>query len=170
MRQAGMRQAVLREAVLRDVVRRAGAAACAGVLVVLGACSAKPAPQPTDTAASERPTPSGTAAPTPKRPDPDPPVAAEPRLQPAAADLADFTCAERRTGRWVASGTITNSGDQPMLYTLTVVTVRGDTDVVGERIDDFRLAAGETVAFDWPKVTGRDADACHPRLQRTRPR
>lgn len=88
-------------------------------------------------------------------------------LEPAATDLANFDCAKAKRGDvWAASGNITSSAKGLMVYKVTVVTVDGPDDVVGERIQRFTLKPDETVSFEFPNLYTGQADACMPRLER----
>jgi hypothetical protein len=89
----------------------------------------------------------------------------EPQAKPAAGDLANFSCTRARGGVWAASGDVTNSAREPMVYTLTVVTVEG-SEISGEETKDLLLKPDEAVTFDLPTVAQGPADACMPRLVR----
>lgn len=89
----------------------------------------------------------------------------EPQAQPAAADLANFSCTQASGGVWSASGDVTNSAKEPMVYTVTVVTVDG-SEISGEETKDLLLKPDEAVSFDLPTVAQGSADACMPRLIR----
>lgn len=86
------------------------------------------------------------------------------RPDPAAGDLANFSCT-RRKGVWAAQGDVTNSADEAMVYTVTVVTVEG-AEVTGDDSEQMLLKAGKSTSFDLPAVSRGDADACMPRLVR----
>ncbi|MDQ4085322.1 MAG: hypothetical protein M3165_05840, partial [Actinomycetota bacterium] len=101
---------------------------------------------------------SGTGGPAPARRV----VAAQP--QPVPADLANFSCTRRR-GVWSASGDISNSAREPMVYTLTVVTIAG-ADVAGEDTERVRLRPGESTGFELPAISRGAAETCSPRLVR----
>jgi hypothetical protein len=90
----------------------------------------------------------------------------ETRAQPAAGDLANFSCTQARGGVWSATGDVTNSAKEPMVYTVTVVTVDG-SEISGEETEDLLLKPDEAVSFDLPTVASGSADACMPRLVRT---
>ncbi|MPZ62392.1 MAG: hypothetical protein GEU93_14080 [Propionibacteriales bacterium] len=88
-------------------------------------------------------------------------------LEPAATDLANFDCGKAKRGDvWAASGNITSSAKGRMIYKVTVVTVEGSNDVLGERIQRFTLKPDETVSFEFPNFYTGEADACMPRLER----
>jgi hypothetical protein len=89
----------------------------------------------------------------------------EPQAQPAAGDLANFSCTQARGGVWSATGDVTNSAREPMVYTVTVVTVDG-SEISGEETKDLLLKPDEAVSFDLPTVASGSADACMPRLVR----
>jgi hypothetical protein len=89
----------------------------------------------------------------------------EPQVQPAAADLANFSCTQARGGVWSATGDVTNSAKEPMVYTVTVVTVDG-SEISGEETTDLLVKPDEAVSFDLPTVASGAADACMPRLVR----
>ena len=89
----------------------------------------------------------------------------ESQAQPAAGDLANFSCTQARDGLWSASGDVTNSAKEPMVYTVTVVTVDG-TEISGEETTDLLVKPDEAVSFDLPTVARGSADACMPRLVR----
>jgi hypothetical protein len=89
----------------------------------------------------------------------------ETQAQPAAADLANFSCTQARDGLWSASGDVTNSAKEPMVYTVTVVTVDG-SEISGEEATDMLVKPDEAVSFDLPTVARGSADACMPRLVR----
>jgi len=135
----------------------------AGLALVLGACggsdqpASQPAPAkaaPTASAAAGGPGAGAAAA---------QPVAA-PAPTAAPADLAYFSCA-RRHGAWSARGDVTNSAKDPMVYTVTVVTVSG-TAIAGEDTSRFLLKPGASTSFDLPAVSTGPADECMPRLVR----
>ncbi|MPZ94333.1 MAG: hypothetical protein GEU96_05300 [Propionibacteriales bacterium] len=94
------------------------------------------------------------------------PSAKPAQVQAAPADLTNFSCRRQSNGVWAASGDITNSAKEAMVYTLTVVTVSGGDQVVAEKIDSFRLKPDQTREFDWAKVSRADADTCMPHVQR----
>ena len=89
----------------------------------------------------------------------------EPHAQPAAGDLANFSCTQARGGVWSASGDVTNSAKEPMVYTVTVVTVEG-SEISGEETTDLLVKPDQAVSFDLPTVASGSADACMPRLVR----
>jgi hypothetical protein len=136
----------------------------AGLALTLGACggSEEPASQadpakaaPTASAASGGPRGAGAAAAQP---------VAAPQPTAAPADLANFSCTRRR-GVWSAQGDVTNSTRDPMVYTVTVVTVSG-TDIAGEDTTRFALKPGSATSFELPAVSTGPADDCMPRLVR----
>ncbi|HET7326508.1 MAG TPA: hypothetical protein VFJ14_04400 [Nocardioidaceae bacterium] len=88
------------------------------------------------------------------------------RIEVAPADLAGFSCARQADGRWKAEGQITNSADEPMIYTVTVVTTRGGSRVVGERIRSFQLKPEQAERFSWPGFYRGAASTCMPHVQR----
>lgn len=92
------------------------------------------------------------------------PASGAARAQPVAGDLTNFSC-EKRGGAWSARGHITNSATEPMVYTVTVVTVAG-TEVSGEETEEFLLEPDESAGFDLPGIARGPADACMPRLLR----
>ena len=89
----------------------------------------------------------------------------QPDTQPAAGDLANFSCTQERGGVWSATGDVTNSAKEPMVYTVTVVTVDG-SEISGEETKDLLVKADEALSFDLPTVARGPADACMPRLVR----
>lgn len=89
----------------------------------------------------------------------------EPQPQPAAGDLANFSCTQARGGVWSATGDVTNSAKEPMVYTVTVVTVDG-SEISGEETTDLLVKPDQAVSFDLPTVASGSADACMPRLVR----
>jgi hypothetical protein len=91
--------------------------------------------------------------------------ARETQAQPAAGDLANFSCTQARGGVWSATGDVTNSATEPMVYTVTVVTVDG-SEISGEETTELRVLPDEAVSFDLPTVADGSADACIPRLVR----
>jgi hypothetical protein len=91
--------------------------------------------------------------------------ARETQAQPAAGDLANFSCTQARGGVWSASGDVTNSTKEPMVYTVTVVTVDG-SEISGEETTELRVQPDEAVSFDLPTVADGPADACIPHLVR----
>jgi hypothetical protein len=91
--------------------------------------------------------------------------ARETQAQPAAGDLANFSCTQARGGVWSATGDVTNSAKEPMVYTVTVVTVDG-SEISGEETTELRVSPDEAVSFDLPTVADGSADACIPRLVR----
>jgi hypothetical protein len=89
---------------------------------------------------------------------------AQPRAEPAPADLANFSCT-RTKGIWSASVDVTNSAKRPMVYTVTVVTLQG-ADVAGEESEQVLLKGGESTRLELPGVSTGTADACMPRVLR----
>jgi hypothetical protein len=85
-------------------------------------------------------------------------------LQAAAGDLSNFSC-EQRGAVWSADGVVSNSADEPMVYTVTVVTVAGG-EVSGHASDEILLDADESTPFELKRVSRGAADACMPRLVR----
>lgn len=92
------------------------------------------------------------------------PVSA-PQPQMAAGDLANFSCEQRRR-MWSASGDVSNSAKEPMVYTVTVVAVAG-ADVTGDETEEFVLEPGDTEHFVMPGVASGSVDTCMPRVVRT---
>jgi hypothetical protein len=90
---------------------------------------------------------------------------AVPATQVAAGDLSNFSCEQRR-GVWTARGDVSNSGRQPMVYTLTVVTVAG-SEIAGDETERVLLEPGEATTVQLPAIGRGPADACTPRLTRT---
>jgi len=84
----------------------------------------------------------------------------------APADLANFSCTRLDSGQWKASGHVTNSAGEPMVYTVTVVTVDADSRVVGERIADLRLEPDQSRRFSWPRFYRGAAETCMPHVER----
>ena len=135
----------------------------AGLALLLGGCSgsdqpaSQPAPAraaPTSAAAAKSARGAGAAV---------QPVAA-PQPTAAPGDLANFSCT-RRHGVWSAHGDVSNSTRDPMVYTVTVVTVSG-TAIAGEDDSQFLLRPGASTRFDLPAVSTGPADDCMPRLVR----
>ncbi len=89
----------------------------------------------------------------------------QPDTQPAAGDLANFSCTQERGGVWAATGDVTNSAKEPMVYTVTVVTVDG-SEISGEETKELRVKPDEALTFVLPTVARGSADACIPRLVR----
>jgi hypothetical protein len=89
---------------------------------------------------------------------------AQPRAEPAPADLANFSCT-RTKGTWSAGGDVSNSAKQPMVYTVTVVTLQG-ADVAGEESERVLLEGGEATRLELPGISTGTADACIPRVVR----
>jgi hypothetical protein len=85
---------------------------------------------------------------------------------PAPGDLANFSCTESDGGVWKAEGDISNSTDQPMVYTVTVVTLDGN-EISGEETAEVVVKPDEATSFDLPAVAEGPADACLPRLVRS---
>jgi hypothetical protein len=142
-------------------VRRALPVVVAGLALALSACggsdpepAAEKAPAaPSASAAAKTSRAGGSSAARP---------VVAPQPQPAPGDLANFSCS-RRHGVWSARGDISSSAQEPMVYTVTVVTVAG-ADVAGEDTDSFLLEPGESTSFDLPGVSRGAADSCMPRV------
>jgi hypothetical protein len=133
----------------------------AGLALLLGACgeseepAARPAPpKPTESAAASGPRAAAASA--------EPVAAPQPTMAPA--DLANFSCT-RRHGAWSAHGDVINSTRDPMVYTVTVVTIAG-TDIAGEDSTRFVLRPRASTSFDLPAISTGPADDCMPRLVR----
>ncbi|HEX2177779.1 MAG TPA: hypothetical protein VHG70_17895 [Nocardioidaceae bacterium] len=154
---------------MTPAVRRPLAAATAVLALTLSACGGGDAEQAAAQHPEQRPTGGATASGggaggARGASGSDAHAAGAARLQPAAGDLANFSCAPRRKV-WSAHGDITNSAKEPMVYTVTVVTVAG-TDVAGDDSDRFVLGPGESTSFEFPGVSRGSADACMPRVVR----
>jgi hypothetical protein len=119
------------------------------------------APQPTATASAGATAPPSAA--TGGGSAVQPVTAPQPEL--AARDLANFSC-EQRGRMWSAGGDVSNSAKEPMVYTVTVVTVAG-ADVTGDETEELLLQPGDTEHFEMPGVAGGPADTCMPRVVRT---
>lgn len=89
---------------------------------------------------------------------------AQPQTEPAPADLANFSCT-RTKGIWSATGDVSNSAKQPMVYTVTVVTLQG-ADVAGEESERVLLEGGESTRLELPGISTGTADECLPRVVR----
>jgi hypothetical protein len=142
-----------------------GVSALAALLSGCGGDESEPAaaPKPTATAsaAASAPAPGapGGAGGTSVRP------VSAPQPQMAAGDLANFSCEQRRR-MWSASGDVSNSAKEPMVYTVTVVAVSG-ADVAGDETEEFVLEPGDTEHFEMPGVASGSVDTCMPRVVRT---
>jgi hypothetical protein len=145
---------------VRLAVRRRLPVLTAGLALVLAGCGGSDSEQPS-TQPAPKPAPSTAAADSGKAAGTTQTVrVAAP--QPAPGDLANFSC-DRHRGVWSASGDITNSARQPMVYTVTVATV-ADADVAGEDTQQVLLRPGKTTSFELPAVSRGPADSCVPRL------
>jgi len=135
----------------------------AGLALLLGACGGSEEPASQSAPAKAAPTAAAAANAGPGAKAAAQPVAA-PQPTAAPADLANFSCA-RRHGVWSAHGDVSNSTRDPMVYTLTVVTISG-TAISGEDGSRFLLRPGASTSFDLPAVSTGPADDCVPRLLR----
>jgi hypothetical protein len=139
-------------------VRRGLPAVTTGLALVLAGCGGSEPEQPsTQPAAPTASAASGSGAAAVRR-------VAAPQPTPAPGDLTNFSCTPRR-GVWTASGDISNSAREPMVYTLTVVTVAA-ADVAGEDTEQVRLRPGESTSVELPAISRGAADSCVPRLVR----
>lgn len=145
--------------------------AVAALTVVLTSCGGGSDEGTPDTApAKSAPSTASTTAPTTGAAATGAATGAEPATgpapaQPAAGDLTNFSCGQRGGGLWSARGHITNSAKEPMVYTVTVVTVTG-TEVSGEETEEFLLEPDESAGFDLPGIARGPAETCMPRLLR----
>jgi hypothetical protein len=131
--------------------------------MVLGGCGGSDEPASQSAAAKAAPTASAAVSLPGAGAAAAQPVAA-PQPTAAPADLANFSCT-RRHGVWSAHGDVSNAGRDPMVYTVTVVTISG-ADVAGEDTTRFLLRPGGSTSFDLPAVSTGPADECMPRLVR----
>ena len=145
-----------------------GVSALAALLSGCGGDESEPAaaPKPTATAsaAARAPAPGAAGGAGGAGGSAVQPVSA-PQPQMAAGDLANFSCEQRRR-MWSASGDVSNSAKEPMVYTVTVVTVAG-ADVTGDETEEFVLEPGDTEHFVMPGVASGSVDTCMPRVVRT---
>ena len=145
-----------------------GVSALAALLSGCGGDESEPAaaPKPTATAsaAAQAPAPGAPAGAGGAGGSSVQPVSA-PQPQMAAGDLANFSCEQRRR-MWSASGDVSNSAKEPMVYTVTVVAVAGAA-VTGDETEEFVLEPGDTEHFVMPGVAGGSVDTCMPRVVRT---
>jgi hypothetical protein len=132
--------------------------------MVLGGCGGSEEPASQSAPAKAGPTASAAASAAPGAGAAAAQPVAAPAPTAAPADLANFSCT-RRHGVWSAHGDVSNSTRDPMVYTVTVVTISG-TDVAGEDTSRFLLRPGGTTSFDLPAVSTGPADECMPRLVR----
>ncbi|MGH3356035.1 MAG: hypothetical protein ACRDOJ_09050 [Nocardioidaceae bacterium] len=149
---------------MRVGLRRCAPAALAALALLLTSCGGDSDAATTSAAPTASSAPSATASPGAST---QRAAVAEPKAESAAADLANFTCGRRESGAWRATGVITNSASDAMIYTLTVATVRGADQVSGEKVKEFVLRPDESTAFELPRFTFGSADTCMPRLLRT---
>jgi hypothetical protein len=84
----------------------------------------------------------------------------------APADLDNFVCDGRKGGPWRAEGVLTNSADERMVYTVTVVTVGAEDAVLGEKATSYQLDPEETTTFAWPRFYVGGAESCMPQVIR----
>jgi hypothetical protein len=149
---------------VRTAVRPGLLVVTAGLALVLSACGGSDEPAAESAPATSAPTASAAAdAPRAGTAAAARPVAA-PQPTVAPADLANFSCV-RRHGVWSARGDVSNPTRDPMVYTVTVVTVAG-ADIAGEDTSRFVLRPGSSASFELPAISTGPADDCLPRLLR----
>jgi hypothetical protein len=116
---------------------RAPVTAAVGILVSIAAATGLAGcGPPTSTSTGEPP---ATSAPTTTMPV-DPEVEAGGELDPAA--LGGFVCAPDPTGAWTARGTLTNDGQAPAAYVVTVVVAGPDSSAVQAKRQVLALDSG----------------------------
>lgn len=90
---------------------------------------------------------------------------AEPAQRPAPGDLVNFACTQNAKGVWAAEGDLRNPTKEPMVYSVTVVTVQGE--MVNSHAEvEVVLAPDESTGFELPRLTRGSVDSCMPRVVR----